>query len=124
MLEDLRKEYQAQLDAYIRLKALASRQSKLGTGKDLQALKEIAGQKEKIFEEISLRENYLTIIKKEICQILSIEEFNLSSLKNKQEGEEVELLGRLLQEIGQELKELEKIEAGNEEKLKKILKRN
>lgn len=122
MLEKLKREYEAQYELYKKLAQIAKDQDGLEPPYNIYHLKKLALEREEIFEELALREVYLKKMKDEICKNLSLKEFNLSSLKNKFEGEELDSFAETLKTMGQLIKETEELEKNNEDKLKRFLK--
>ncbi len=122
MLTKLKREYEAQYEAYKKLEQIAREQAGLEGLYNSYHMKELALAKEKILEELALREDYLRIMKNEICNNLSLEEFNLSSLKNKLEGEEFTYFAGILEKTGKLVKEIADLEKENEDNLKRFLK--
>lgn len=122
LLKKMSKEYLLQRDAYYKIRDLTKGQLQIKSQKEINLFTDLAAQKDIVFEEIALRNEYLNKARSDIMKSLQLEEFTISTLREKLNTQVIdELLGALV-ETGDAIKDLEILEKENEENLKRILK--
>jgi ABC-type transporter lipoprotein component MlaA len=122
LLKKMSKEYLLQRDAYYKIRDLTEGQIQIKSQKDINLFTDLAAQKESVFEEIALRNEYLNKARSDIMKSLQLEEFTISTLREKLNTQVIDELLAALVETGEAIKDLEKLERENEENLKRILK--
>jgi hypothetical protein len=122
LLYKIAESYRFQRDSYYKIAALTKQQSQIKDQKEISLFTEIASEKDKLFEEIAERNEYLKKAKEDILKALKIEEFTISALKENLNTPATNDLLNALVETGEAIKELENSEKENEDNLKRILK--
>lgn len=122
LLKKMSKEYLLQRDAYYRIRDLTKGQLQIKSQKEINLFTDLAAQKDIVFEEIALRNEYLNKARSDIMKSLQLEEFTISTLREKLNTQVIDELHGALVETGDAIKDLEKLEKENEENLKRILK--
>lgn len=113
--------YKKELDLYQRFFDISKKQSNLNEINDVDEIKGYLEEKRKILADVDTLEKNLLKAKAKILNVLGIEEFTVSNLKDKVEAETLESIRLKLKEIGFLILSIEKLENKSQINLNKII---